>query len=157
MEAIYQEHAKTVYAYLLLRCCDKPLAEELTQETFYQAMKSLNSFKKESSVETWLISIAKNVWYQYLKKKKQYISIDDIDIVSDENIEKKLVRKYERESLMTSIHTLQDPYKEIIYLRLYANLSYKEIGRIFNKSETWARVSYYRAKEMLIRMVKDNE
>lgn len=83
MDEIYKEHAKTVYAFLLMKCQDRELAEELTQETFFQAMKSIDSFQGNSKISTWLCSIAKNVWLTYVKKQKNEVLVEDIDLFGE--------------------------------------------------------------------------
>lgn len=154
MDDIYQAYAKTIYAYLLLRVSDHHIAEELTQETFFQAVKSIQSFRNECSIETWLVGIAKNVLKQYYKKQKHFEDIDEIQIASDIDIEKNLVLQDERQQLLTAIHLLTEPYKEVTYLRVYTDLSFKQIGTLFNKSENWARITYYRAKQQLIKEIQ---
>lgn len=157
MDKIYKEHAQTVYAFLLIRCKDEHLAEELTQETFYQAMKSIDSFQGNSQISTWLCAIAKNVWSTYLKKKKDEVLVEDIDLFGENLLEKKVFTQMETMNVLEAIHHLGEPMKEIMYLRLIGDLSYRQIGDIFHQSENWARVNYFRAKQTVIKEIKKHE
>ena len=153
MEEIYKEYSKIVYNYLLSLTCNSELAEELMQETFYSAVKNINKFRNESSIKTWLCKIAKNKWIDYLKKS------NDSNESSIDEIEEKfiLVNSFEEEfsnkemviDLYKKIHNLDEKTREVIYLRIRADLSFKEIGDIMGESENWARVTFYRAKVKL--------
>lgn len=156
MDKIYQEHAKTVYAFLMLRCHNSDLAEELTQETFYQAVRSIDQFQGKSSMNTWLCGIAKNVYFKYIERHKEIALIDD-RIVAPLSIEKEVSDRILVEKMIRNIHKLDEPAREIVYLRLLGDLSFRSIGDIFQKSENWARVNYYRAKQKLIKEMKENE
>lgn len=153
MEEIYKEYSKIVYNYLLSLTCNSELAEELMQETFYNAVKNINRFRNESSIKTWLCKIAKNKWIDYLKSNN-----GSDNLVLDE-IEEKflLVNSFEEEfsskeaviDLYKKIHNLDEKTREVIYLRIRADLSFKEIGLIMGENENWARVTFYRAKVKL--------
>lgn len=160
MEEIYKKHASTVYAFLLNKTQDAEMAEELTQETFYRAVKNIDKFKGNSSVITWLCGISKNLWYDYLKKHKNEISTDDDSIKnhnSQHSIENHVDAKWDSMEILKALHKIDDPMREVIYLRLISNLSFKDIGEIIGKSENWARVNFYRGKEKIIKEVADNE
>lgn len=120
MEEIYQSHARIVYAFLLTKTQSPDLAEELTQETFYQAVKSIHTFREESSIASWLCGIARNVWLAQMRKQRDWVS-------------------------------LEDPMREVMYLRLIGNLTFGQIGEIMGRSENWARVTYYRGKEKIVK------
>ena len=151
MEQIYLEHAKTVYGFLLTRTGNPDLAEELTQETFYQAVKHVDRYKGKSSVSTWLCGIAKNLWYGYLKKQKNQASLSEAEEIPVDSAETELFRGWENLQVLRMIHRLEDPMREVIYLRLIGNLSFAQIGEIMGRSENWARVTYYRGKEKVMK------
>ncbi len=155
MDEIYRRHAKSVYAFLLAKTADSMLAEELTQETFYQAVKSIGSFKGESSVPTWLIGIAKNVLREYFRKQKRQAEEElpdtEIAALGGTSTEDIVLRSMDTISLMQAMHRLPEPYREVLHLRLTADLSFKEIGQIMERTENWARVTYYRGKEKLLK------
>ena len=151
MEQIYLEHAKTVYGFLLTRTGNPDLAEELTQETFYQAVKHVDRYEGKSSVSTWLCGIAKNLWYGYLKKQKNQTSLSEAEEIPVDSAETELFRGWENLQVLRMIHRLEDPMREVIYLRLIGNLSFAQIGEIMERNENWARVTYYRGKEKVLK------
>lgn len=129
---------------------DPNLAEELTQETFYKAYKNIDKFEGKSKMSVWLCQIAKNAYYSYLKKEKliDYSAVDE-QLTSAINIEAEFIDTQNSILLHKIIRTLDEPYKEVFNLRLFGELSFKSIGAILGKSESWARVTYYRAKEKI--------
>ncbi len=153
MEEIYKEYSKIVYNYLLSLTCNSELAEELMQETFYNAVKNINRFRNESSMKTWLCKIAKNRWIDYLKdtKKLNEIGINEIEekFVLVNSFEEDFSNKEAVIDLYKKIHNLDEKTREVIYLRIRADLNFKEIGMIMGKTENWARVTFYRAKVKL--------
>ncbi|MDO5794264.1 MAG: sigma-70 family RNA polymerase sigma factor [Turicibacter sp.] len=154
LEAVYVENSKIVYGYLISLTQDQDLAEELTQETFYQASKTLHQFKGDCKLSVWLCQIAKFLWYKQLKKQKKIetLSMDDISEleVGYQDVNKEIWHQFEKVELFRQIHLLDAMSKEVVYLRLSGDLSFAQIGDILNKSETWARVTFYRAKKQLL-------
>lgn len=140
-----------VYLYILGLCHNKDIAEEITQETFYKAMKSLKKFRNDCDIKTWLCQIAKNEYFTYCRKKKIEQSIEDYQdtIQCDIHFEDKLADKATAEKIHKILHSLPEPYKEVFYLRVFGELPFKTIGDIFSKSQNWACVTYHRAKAML--------
>lgn len=154
---IYSDY---VYKYLFCLTHDYNLTEELTQETMYRAIKNINKLRDESKIEAWLCKIAKNLWLQELKKKRKTIEINENDLnnVQDkENIEETFMEKEDKKFLYDVIEKFKDDDKELIYLRLIDNLKFKEIANLTGKTETWARVTYYRLKQQIIKEVKERE
>ena len=156
MEVIYQQHAQTVYRYLLSLTRDEDLSEELTQETFYQAIRSSGRYDGSCKVTTWLCAIAKNVLQSYRMKHHSHEDLATADLVSP-SAEQEADLTLSRVDLMRSVHALPEPYREVLYLRLFSDLSFREIGDIFGKPENWARVTFYRGKEKLRKEFTDNE
>ena len=150
MSAIYQQHARTVYKFLLAQCRDPDLAEELTQETFYQAVRSADRFDGGCKVSVWLCQIAKHLWYQHLRKRNRETPMPEegIDIPLPSAEEETLAQEG-RLHLLRSIHSLPADAREVVYLRAFGGLSFREIGDVLGKTETWARVTFYRSKEKL--------
>lgn len=150
MDAIYRNHAQTVYKFLLAQCRDPDLAEELTQETFYQAVRSIERFDGSCKLSVWLCQIAKHLWYQYLRKHQQKpVSLETAPESYFPSAEEGLLAQEERLALLRQIHRLPEPQREVVYLRAFGNLSFREIGDVLGKTETWARVTFYRTKEKL--------
>lgn len=148
MNEIYQSYALTVYKYLLTLSRSDDIAEELTQETFYQAVKSINRFNGSCHISTWLCAIAKNQFLSYCRKHPDMKGLDiDDKVVS--SAEDEAVAYENRVEILKRLHLCPEPYREILYLRIFGDLSFKEIGDILGKTENWARVTFYRGKEKL--------
>lgn len=151
IKSYYEEYGRKVYLYLMSLCSDADTAEELTQETFFQAVRSLSKYHGDCSVYTWLCSIAKNMWFRELKRRKRNpvaeldYSETDLSPPPDEIAE----LRDSKMNLLKQIHELPENEKEIILLRATGELTFREIGEIFGKSENWARVTFYRAKQKL--------
>lgn len=163
MEKLYKEYSKLVYNYLKSLCQEHSIAEELTQETFYKAIKGIKKFNNECKMSTWLCQIAKNTWIDYLRKekKKEIISIDEDNLIEklivDKTLEENVEERSEIIKLYKYIHKLNNNTKEVFYLRIKGELSFKEIGEILDKSENWARLTFYRGKIKLKEAMKDVE
>lgn len=159
MEQIYKQYANTVYGFLLSRTGDALLAEELTQETFYRAIKASKNYRGEGNVSTWLCGIAKRVFYEHLRRKKKGEAVESAeelifaDDVSIRSAEAEVLGRWEQVAVLKALHNLKDPMREVMYLRLCGNLSFAQIGEIMEKSENWARVTFYRGKEKLLKEV----
>ncbi len=153
MEEIYKEYSKYVFNYLLSLTNNVEIAEELMQETFYSAIKNIYKFRNESSLKTWLYKIAKNKWLDYYKKVKKIEEID-IEKISEkfllmDSFEDNYANRDELINIYKKIHKLDEKTKEVIYLRIKCEFSFKEIATIMGKSEEWTRITYYRAKMKL--------
>ncbi|MEA4896065.1 MAG: sigma-70 family RNA polymerase sigma factor [Oscillospiraceae bacterium] len=152
MEEVYKEHAKSVFRYLLSLSHDEDMAEELTQETFYRAVYSADKYDGSCKMSVWLCQIAKHVWYQELEKRKKNKTEELNEYIASAELspEDKYFKDNDKLSLYRAINRLGGPMKEVVYLRLTGNFSFAEIGEILNKSETWARTAFYRAKQKII-------
>lgn len=148
MDEIYQSYALTVYKYLLSLCRNDDIAEELTQETFYQAIKSIKRYDGSCHISTWLCAIAKNQFLSYQRKHPKMQELDLKDSATD-SVEEDIIAYENRVELLKRLHLCSEPYREVMYLRIFGDLSFKEIGDILEKSENWARVTFYRGKEKL--------
>ena len=156
MEDIYRQYSGTVYAWLMRQCGDEELARELTQETFYQAVRSISRFDGKSSVSTWLCGIARHVFYDALRRRKPAGQIPD-DLPSPGDFTEQLVRRDQAMTAHRRLHMLDEPYREVFTLRTFCDLSHTQIAELFGKSESWSRVTYYRARRMLQDAVKEND
>ena len=158
-DEIYMKYGQTVYRYLLSLTRDEHVAEEVTQETFYQALKSIDRFDGSCQISTWLCAIAKNRLQSYRRKNPSSEifdalsenSISGMDSQTADSAEKEALGRMEHVELLSQLHNLPEPYREVFYLRVFGNLSFKEIGAILGKKENWARVTFYRGKEKLRR------
>lgn len=158
MESICEEYIDKVYRYLCCLTKDEELAYDLTQETFCIVIKDIEKFRGECSISAWLCKIAKNVWYNHLRQKykKSFVNIDDLDITDEITIEEQLINKEEKLEIYKYIEKLKENEKKVICLRISGELSFKDIGEILDKSETWARVTFYRGKEQLKHLMKED-
>lgn len=153
MDEIYDKYARMVYKFLLARTGNCDLAEELTQETFYRAVYSLKTYDGTCRVSTWLCQIAKHVWMQELEKRKKYQADElPVDLIFEGAGAEETVLMAERKlALMKKLHQVKEPAREVMYLRIFGELSFGEIGEIMGQSETWARVTFYRGKKELMK------
>ncbi len=152
IEKIYEEYFETVNKYLFCLTHNNDLSEELTQETFYKATKKIDTYKGECKMSVWLCQIAKNLWYDQCRKKQKIINVEEKDklyINSLDSLEEQVILNDEKVSLYKRMQNLDEKTREVIYLRITGELSFKEIGIILNKTETWARVTFYRGKKLL--------
>ena len=148
-DKIYTEYFLEVYKFVISLCQNPELAEEITQETFFKAIKNIERFQGDCKFNTWLCKIAKNTFYSYAKKNNRQVDFSFDVIISDENIEKQFVDKETAYAIHKVLHKLKEPHKEVFWLRIFGELSFAQIGAIFDKTESWARVTYYRAKIMI--------
>lgn len=152
---IYESYFKDVYLYVLSICKNEYIAEEITQEAFFKALKKFNTFKGDCKIYTWLCQIAKNTFYDYLKKEKRNLPLEDYECLDYTiSIEQKLENTEQSMQAYIKLHKLKEPYKEVFTLRVFAELSFKQIGEIFGKSDGWARVTFYRAKNLMLEELK---
>ncbi len=153
IDAIYKEYAPIVFKFLISLCNDADTAEELTQETFYRAIKSANRYDGTCKVSTWLCQIAKHLWYQEIdKRKRKGTALLDENIVSDKlDLEENLCLISDKMQLIKAVHILDETAREVVLLRLTGAFSFKEIGEVFSKNESWARVTFYRAKQKIVK------
>lgn len=153
LEKVYEENVSAVYKYLFCLTLDTYLSEELTQETFYRACKGIHNFKGDCKISVWLCQIGKHLWYQELRKRKQeVVSIDEMETLqSDDDLEKDYLQNLGKVELFKLLRQLDDLTKEVMYLRLTGELSFREIGEIMEKTENWARVTFYRGKQKLMK------
>lgn len=159
MEEIYKDYSKKIYIYLLSLTNNQDIAEELLQETFYSAIKNIEKFRNESSLKTWLYTIAKNKWIDYCKKMKKLneveIAENSEDISSNTTLEDDYLNKNELFNICKRIHKMDEKTKEVVYLRVFTNFSFKEISSIIGKTEEHARTIFFRAKNKLKEDLKD--
>ena len=133
IEKIYKEYFETVNKYLFCLTRNSDISEELTQETFYKAVKKINTYKGECKMSVWLCQIAKNLWIDQCRKNKKIANLSEEDLI---NIT-------EQKSLEEKIISDDEKTREVMYLRISGELTFKEIADILNKTETWARVTFY--------------
>ena len=158
LEEIYQKHAQTVYAFLLSRTRNQDLGEELTQETFFQAVRTIDTFRGDSKLSTWLCGIARNLWLAHLRESRRTQPLEETaDMAKASSPEEELSLQWDNLEILKLLHGLKEPAREVMYLRLIGNLTFGQIGEIMGKSENWARVNFYRGKEIIRREAEKHE
>ena len=148
-EQIYKEHFTDLYKYVLSISRDEAVAEEITQETFFKAMQNIDKFDGGCKLYVWLCQIAKNTYFSLYKKRKRYTSSEEAEITSDVDIETDYLDKETTRRLHVLLHNLDEPYKEVFTLRVFGELPFLQIGELFGKTDSWARLIFYRAKKQL--------
>lgn len=149
IEELYRTYFDIVYRYIRSVSRDGSLAEEVTQETFFKALKKADQFRGDCDVRVWLCQIAKNTLYDHLKKQKKQLlgdeKLEKAESAGGELLEEKLAQRSQAMEIHKVLHRLSEPYKEVFSLRVFGELSFGTISSLFGKSESWARVTYHRA------------
>lgn len=151
-EQIYQTYFKSVYQYIRQLSGDEHIAEEITSETFFKAMNYIGDFRGECDMRVWLCQIAKNAYFSYLKKNSRIVSVDDAELLNIADtvwIEEQVATQDEARKIRKILHDISEPYKEVFMWRVFGELSFKEIGNLYGKTDNWACVTYHRARKMI--------
>lgn len=145
-ETIYQTYFRDVELYLRAICRDESLAEELTEQVFFQALKALPAFRGDCDIRVWLCSMARNLYLSHLRKEKGMLDIDDIQIPDPKvSMEERVADREQAMVIHRILHDLPEPYKEVFSLRVFGQLSFGDIGQLFGRTANWACVTYHRA------------
>lgn len=156
LEEIYNAYFKDVYFFIYSLSKDRHIADDITSETFIKAIKSIESFKGNCDIKVWLFQIAKNSYYSYLRKHKNLLDLDSIPEQEDDfDIEKRVISSEESMKVHKILHNLSEPYKEVFTLRVFGELSFKQIGSLFGKTDNWACVTYHRARNKIREEMRD--
>ncbi len=158
-ESIYRAYFDDVYRYIRRLSGDEGLAEEVTSEAFFKAMRSMDGFRGDCDIRVWLCQIAKNCYFAHLKKAGRTDSLDTLpELPADESSpEERQIQRDQAAEVRAALHQVPEPYKEVFLWRVYAELSFRQIGQLFDKSENWACVTYHRARKMIKSRLEDKE
>ena len=149
-EKLYEAFYMKVFSYVCTLTLDHEDAMEITQETFFRAITTSKEFRGESDSYTWLCAIAKNLFIDETRRRSKMEDVPlEEQVDTGKDFEKSLMNADTSIRIHRILHGLEEPYKEVFQLRVFGELSFKEIGSIFQKTETWARVTYHRAKLMI--------
>lgn len=155
-EIIYRSYFRDVELYLRAICKDDSLAEELTEQVFFQALKALPSFRGECDIRTWLCSMARNRYLSYLRKAKHTDSIEEIQIPDPgQSVEERVSDRHQAMAIHRVLHDLPEPYKEVFSLRVFGQLSFSDIGALFGRTANWACVTYHRARQKILEKMEE--
>ncbi len=149
-ETIYRRYFTDVELYLRVICRDETLAEELTEQVFFQALKALPKFRGDCDIRTWLCAMARNCYLSYLRKTRPEEDISQIQIPDPKQaVEEQIADKQQAMEIHRVLHALPEPYKEVFSLRVFGQLSFGDIGSLFGKTANWACVTYHRARQKI--------
>lgn len=152
---VYDLYFRDVYRFAFSLCRNELIAEEITQETFYKALTKLDQFDDKCKITVWLCQIAKNTYISMCRKNKQIERLSEFNTqMNCDSIEDIYCQKESSDAIRQAIHTLDEPFGEVFSLRMFGDLTYKQIGTLFGKTETWARVTYHRAKLKIKEVLK---
>lgn len=158
IKEVYNKYAKLVYNYMFCITKNKELSEEIVQETFIVAINQINKFRGDCKISVWLCQIAKKILYKETNKNKiKTISIDELELFDEKNLEETVIENDEKRKLYKAIEKLDTNTRDIMYLRLTGDMTFKEIAKILNKTENWVRVSFFRGKQKINEEDFDNE
>ena len=146
-EKIYTEYFKDVYKYLFSLCRNDDIACELAEQTFIKAMQRIDRFDGKCKLYVWLCQIAKNTYFSFLKKNKRTVPLEELENeAAEETAEEIFIKNEAAFNIHKVLHSLDEPYKEVFSLRVFGELSFAQVGELFGRPESWARVTYHRAK-----------
>lgn len=156
LDELYRQYSQIVYHFLYSRCRDPALAEDLTQETFLRAMKSIHTFDGSCKLSTWFCQVAKHLLYQHWEKNNR-VQLEELNekMESENNTERQAMARIELADVWEQLQRLSPDMRKVVELRVLGGLSYREIGAGLGRSENWARVTFYRAKLILSEEVND--
>lgn len=158
LDEIYRLYAGDVYRYLFSLCRNEHLAQDLLQDVMLKAVTGFDKFRGDSSVKTWLFTIAKNLYLNHVKRAdNRNLPIEEEVLRSEDNLEERIMDQSQALHIHRLVHSLDDPYREVFTLRVFAELKFDDIGAVFGKTGNWARVSFYRAKEKILSMMKEEQ
>ena len=156
-ETIYRSYFTDVELYLRAICRDNHLAEELTEQVFFQALKNLDKFRGDSDIRTWLCAMGKNCYLTHLRKTKQLEPLEEMQIPDPrQNLEEIIADKEQAMAIHRVLHALPEPYKEVFSLRVFGQLSFEDIGGLFGRTANWACVTYHRARRKIQEQMEES-
>ena len=159
-EEIYRTYFNDVYRYIRKLSGSESTAEEITSETFFRAMRSIDRFRGDCDIRVWLCQIARNCYLSWLKKGNQTASVDESELLGlpseEATAEELCIQKDDAARIRTLIHAMREPYREVFLWRVFGELSFQEIGQLFGKTDNWACVTFHRAKSIIKQGLEDN-
>lgn len=156
-EEIYQDYFQEIFLYIASLSKNEIIAEEIAQETFFKALKAIDRFDGSKDIRAWLFTIAKNTYFTYYKKNKLQIPSEIFDMEQEKsvNVTDYLVKEEEAFIVHQYLHSMKEPYKEVFFLRVFGELPFEQIGKIFGKSSGWARINFYRARKQILNYMEE--
>ena len=155
IEQFYKYNFRVVYCYLFSLCRDQYTAEDLTSETFLRAIRKIDTYDDRMKPSTWLCTIGRNLYLNQVKKESRRVDLEKVILADQDSPEDIVIRKESIQRLVQIIEELEEPRRQLFLLRRQG-LGYREIAEIMEKTETWARVTYYRVKESVLQRLEEN-
>jgi len=153
IEDMYHQNYHIVRGYILSICGDEHLAEDIASETFLRAIRHHKSYDGTCRPSTWLCTIARNLLYDEFRRSKRLVSLEQQESAEQAfslfDLEQYIINKESSRRILELATTLKEDARQVFFMRL-ENLSFAEIGDSLGKSETWARVTYFRAKNKIL-------
>ena len=150
IEQFYKDNYRVVYCYLFALCRDQYTAEDLTSETFLRAIKKIDTYDDRMKPSTWLCTIGRNLYVNEAKKRSRYVPLEGTVKMEGDSMEEQYIKQEQAEKLRRLIGQLEDPKDRVVLMR-QQGMSFREIGDALGKTENWARVTFYRAKEKILK------
>ena len=145
-EKLYEAYYMRVFSFAMTLTGDHARAEDITQETFFRAFSKQSGFRGESNEVTWLCAIAKNLFLDEKRRQDRHEPMPEELPDTGKSVEQSAMDRDTSFRIHMALHTLEEPYREVFELRIFGELSFREVGAIFGKTENWARVTYHRAR-----------
>ncbi len=146
LNKIYAMYQRELYLYLYSLCRNREITEDLLQETFLKALLSLSS--QHTNIRAWLYRVARNLYFNYIKKEKHKVNLEEIKDLPAEDLDLagQIISKENRLILYEALQTLSGVKREVLVLQYFGGLSQKEIAAVTHLSPENVRVQGYRAK-----------
>ena len=155
-ETIYQTYFMDVFLFMKRLSGSDTVAEEICSETFFKALRSIDRFRGDCDIRVWLCQIAKNCYYTYLKNQNRLCDLETMEQAEKaEPLEERMLQRDDAMEIHRLLHQLSEPYKEVFMLRVFGDLSFRQIGQIFQKNENWACVTYHRARQKIRKSMEE--
>jgi len=157
-ETIYRRYFREVEVYLRTLCRDGHLAEELTEQVFFQALRALPGFRGDCDIRTWLCAMGRNCYLSHLRKTRPEQPLEELQIPDPEqSLEEAFSDREQAMEIHRMLHALPEPYKEVFSLRVFGQLSFQDIGGLFGRTANWACVTYHRARQKIQRQMEESK
>lgn len=155
LDEVYKQYFNDIYHYVYSLSGNGNISEEITQETFFKALKAIDKYDGVKDIRAWLFSIAKNTYFSYYKKARRSVDFEEKqEVISGVSFEEKIIDAEVAFRIHQYVHSMKEPYKEVFTLRVFGELPFEKIGALFGKSSGWARVIFHRAKEQIVKKME---
>lgn len=155
IEEFYKENYSTVFGFLFSLCGDPHQAEDLTSETFLRAIQKINAYDGRVKAATWLCAIGKNLYFNEVRKR-HHANLEDYTISVGGTPEDRLIEDERLRLILGFAAELEEPKNQVFRMRIQG-MRFREIANALGKTENWARVTFFRAKEQIQKRLEESE